>query len=66
MQRRYLTFGSREIKKGVESMLLRLFNPTSLTTDKNPAKILNRKFDSPVIYGNRVETSNPYYLTYID
>lgn len=26
----------------------------------------HQTLDSPVIYGNRVETSNPYYLTYID
>ena len=27
---------------------------------------MHQTLDSPVIYGNRVETSNPYHLTYID
>ena len=27
---------------------------------------LGKAFDSPVIYGARVETSNPYHLVYIE
>ena len=33
---------------------------------QKPLTQLPDSFDSPVIYGVRVETSNPYYLRYIE
>lgn len=46
-------------------MLLRLSDLISLTINIK-LMYMHQTLDSPVIYGNRVETSNPYHLTYID
>ena len=40
-----------------------LFNAETTQVRKNR---LRCDFDSPVIYGDRVETSNPYHLGYIE
>ncbi len=46
-------------------MLLRLSDLITITI-KISLLYMHQTLDSPVIYGNRVETSNPYHLTYID
>ena len=46
-------------------MLLRLSDLINITI-KISLLYMHQTLDSPVIYGNRVETSDPYHLTYID